>query len=192
MMPALQVAFMTGQSDPDRCALSPSQQAFLDALAVPEAAKIRCNFPYDAQSAPYRDVSLVKASWHNARHFVASRAPAFAERHRDAVVRVIDRAESTVLLAGSCGLELLGNLDLPPAALQRLSVFAYGAVARRRPACRAVMSVVGRRDWIARPMPGRTDLIVPCHHMNYLETPEVLAACQAFLSAVARRADPAA
>jgi hypothetical protein len=182
----LQVAFLTGQSDPGRCALSPEQRAFLDALPVADAGKVRVNFPYDDQTPPYRDVPLVAASWHNARQYLASRAPAFAGRHRRAVLQLIARAECTVLLAGSCGLKLLANLDLSDEMLRRVQVFAYGPVARRRPAC-DVFVVRGRRDWIARLWGGQAQLLVDAGHMDYLRNAEVLASCRAFVAGCAAR-----
>ena len=63
----LQVLHLTGQSDPRSCALSPVQDAFLDHLPVPETAKVRLNFPYDAALAPYHAVPLWLASL---RHLV--------------------------------------------------------------------------------------------------------------------------
>ena len=57
-------------------------------------------------------------------------------------------ADRTLFLAGSSGLELLYNLDLPNADLARIHVFAYGPVARRLPACDACF--VQGRDLISR------------------------------------------
>jgi hypothetical protein len=179
----LQVAFMTGQSNPSSCALSPVQDRFLDALPVPESARVRCNFPYLPDPLPHRHVPLARASWHNMRLYVASRDPAFADRHRPTVLRMLMRADRTVLLAGSCGLELLANLRLPEPSLDRVHVFAYGAVARRRPAI-DLFTVRGRKDWIARCWGGQIDVTVKCGHMTYLEAPEVLALCKEFVAHV--------
>jgi len=186
MSTSLQVAFLTGQSHPASCALSPAQEAFLDRLALPDVAVVRRNFPYGDVTPPYRDVALLAASWNNTRQYWRSRTIDFANRHRPDVVRLIDRADCTVLLAGSCGLELLTNLDLRAEDLARLRVFAYGAVARRRPAC-DVFAVLGRRDWIARAFGGPIDAAVDCGHMDYLETPDVLTLCRSFIANVAGR-----
>jgi hypothetical protein len=186
----LQVGFMTGQSDPGRCALSPEQEAFLDALLVPDAARIRRNLPYADDTPPFRDVSLAAASWHNVRQYLGSRRPEFADTHRPAVLRMLARAERTVLLAGSCGLELLANLSLPDAALGRIHVFAYGPVARHRPACETLV-VRGRGDWIAAPWGKPADCLVGGGHMTYLRNPEVLASCAAFVARVAASAGTA-
>lgn len=179
----LQIAFLTGQSDPRSCALSRTQSAFLDALAVPEPARVRSNFPYLPGSSAPTHTPLWRASWNNARQYLASRSPAFAEQYRPSVSRMIARADHTVLLAGSSGMELLANLRLPDRELERLHVFAYGTVARTRPACET-MAVYGRRDWIARPWRESADIIVDCAHMTYLETPQVLTLCTAFVTSV--------
>ncbi|MCX6550347.1 MAG: hypothetical protein NTY02_04950 [Acidobacteria bacterium] len=183
----IQIAFMTGQSDPESCALSPAQAAFLDRLAIPEAARVNRNFPYADQTPPYRDVSLAAASWQNMRQYLVSRTPAFAAAHRPAVVRMLARADHTVLLAGSCGLEILANLELPGPVLQGVHVFAYGPVARHRPACDTVV-VRGGGDWIARAWGGHVDHLVEGGHMGYLANEDVAALCQTFVARVARLA----
>jgi hypothetical protein len=185
----LQIAFLTGQSDPSGSALAPPQEAFLDALPTPDHWKVRVNFPYPEATPPHRPTPLPRASWNNSRQVLASRGPAFAESFRPPVLALLARAERTLLLAGSCGLELLANLDLPARALERLHVFAYGAVARRRPAC-DLRQVRGRRDWIAKALSridlGPADAWVACGHLDYLNDPEVLALCRAFLQEIRR------
>ncbi len=175
----LQVAFITGQSDPGRCALSPEQQAFLDALPVPEHAKVRRNFPYE-ESLPYREVSLAVASVNNVRQFLRAGSATFAERHRAPVRRMLEGADDTLFLAGSCGLELLAGLLLSPAELARVSVFAYGPVARRAPACE-IVCVRGRGDWVSRAWVTSVDHLVAGGHMHYLENADVRRLCVAML-----------
>jgi hypothetical protein len=186
----LQIAFLTGQSDPRGSALSPAQAAFLDALPAPAAWKVRVNFPYPAATPAHRPVPLVRASWNNTRQLLGSYRQAFAARHRPPVVALLARARWTVLLAGSCGLELLANLDLPAAELERLHVFAYGAVAWRRPAC-DLRQVRGRRDWIARAGSRvaltAADSWVESGHLDYLGNPRVPELCGAFLREVTAR-----
>lgn len=175
-MQALQVVFLTGQSDAARCALSPVQRAFLEALPLPASGKLALNFPYDTDTLPWRNVSLLAASVSNARQYRASRQPDFAARHAPHVSRLLSRAPRTLILAGSAGLELLTNLRLPREALDRVHVFAYGPVARRLPDCPCVL-VQGRRDWISRAWFRAVDHRVECTHLDYLESPEVLALC---------------
>jgi hypothetical protein len=173
----LQVFFLTGQSDPPRCALSPAQQAFIDALPLPESAKLRLNFPYVAGTAPWRANSLVIASLNNAVLYLRSRRAGFAQ-HGPSLLRQLERADQTLILAGSSGLELLANLRLPREALRSVHVFAYGPVARGCPPCACTL-VQGRRDWISRAWFGSVDHRVDCSHMDYLESPDVLALCAA-------------
>jgi hypothetical protein len=172
----VQVVFLTGQSDPPRCALSPVQRAFLDALPLQAAARLTINFPYHADTPPWRNVSLLGASINNARLYLASRQPEFAARHAPHVLRLLSRAPRTLILAGSSGVELLANLRLPREALDRVHVFAYGPVARRLPDCACVL-VQGRRDWVSRLWFRTVDHRVECTHLDYLESPEVLALC---------------
>ena len=180
MKPPLQIAFLTGASDPRSAALSPVQTAFLDALPAPDPWKVRVNFPYPDATPPYRETPLLRASWRNACQYLASRRPAFPERHRPRVLDRIAAAERTLFLAGSSGLELLANLHLPGTALARLHVFAYGPVARRLPDCDCRL-VQGRRDRISRAWFGGVQTRVGCGHLDYLRDPAVLAHCRAYL-----------
>jgi hypothetical protein len=182
---ALQAVFLTGQSDPAQSALSPVQRAFLDALPLPASAKAPLNFPY-GETAPWRNTSLLAASLSNARQYLASRRPEFAARHAPAALRQLEQADRTLILAGSAGLEILINLRLPCAALHRVLVFAYGPVARRLPECTCLL-VQGRRDWLSRWWFRQVDHRVNCGHLDYLESPEVLALCRDALEALAAR-----
>lgn len=175
----LQVAFLTGQSDPGRCALSPSQAAFLNALELPEGAAVPWNFPY--QPGPeHRPTPLWLASLRNGSMYLASRRPAFREQHREPVLKLLAGAERTVFLAGSCGPELLANLNLPQADLERCRLFAYGPVGRKLPACPAVL-VQGRSDWLSRWYFRRVDHRIDAGHMDYLESPDALRLCREFI-----------
>ena len=171
----LQVAFLTGQSRPSTAALDPVQTAFLAALPVPAAARVAANFPYptDETFPPFTRTPLLLASWRNGWQHLASRRPAFAERHRATVEALLARAGRTLFLTGSCGLELFNNLRLPTSALRRVTIFAYGPVARRRPDC-ACLLVQGRRDWISRGYFRQADAYVDGGHLHYLTNPDVL------------------
>lgn len=174
---SLQIMFVTGQSDPRSCALSDTQADFLAALPVPEHAKVGLNFPYDATMLPYRPVPLPLASWRHVLLFAAIRRRGFRARHRRGVVEQLERADRTLVLAGSIGLDILGRLDLPPHVLDRLTVFAVGPVSTRPPHC-ALFVVVSRRDRLARRWLGRADLIVDCGHLDYLEDASVALHCR--------------
>jgi hypothetical protein len=174
-----QVLFLTGQSDPRSCALSPVQHAFLDALPVPDDAKVRLNFPYDASLAPYRPVPLPLATASHVVLGVRRLGRTFLERHRPVVLDRLTATDRSVVLAGSIGLDLLARLRLPEDVLASLDVFAYGPVCRRAPACRT-FRVTGRRDHLARWWP--CDATVDTGHLGYLQSAEVLRLCRDFLA----------
>jgi len=185
MKPPLQIAFLTGQSNPGNAALSPLQTSFLNALPAPDEWKVRVNFPYPDIPQTFRRTPLPIASLHNLTLFLRSRLPTFAATYRPAVLAQIERAERTLFLAGSSGLELLVNLHLPAPALPRLHVFAYGPVARRLPPCDA--RFVQGRDSISRlffrvGVPKSHIARVECDHLDYLRDPTVLALCVEFLN----------
>ncbi|AWH36061.1 hypothetical protein C1929_04505 [Stenotrophomonas sp. ZAC14D1_NAIMI4_6] len=171
----LQLAFLTGQSDPARCALSPQQRAFGQALLAPGRVLHPCNFPYDAATPDHQPAALLAASWHNTRHYLRSRRPGFAATHGPALAQLLQAAPHTLLLAGSCGLELLANLELPPALAQRCSVLAYGPVARRAPQVAQLQVLVGRQDWVSRLGWRGARQWIDSGHMDYLQQPAVLA-----------------
>lgn len=187
MKPPLQIAFLTGQSNPGNAALSPQQTAFIEALPAPNEWKVRVNFPYPDIPQTFRRTPLPIASFHNLVLYLRSRRPSFAATYRPRVLARVERAERTLFLAGSSGLELLGNLDLSAAVLARLHVFAYGPVARRLPPVDA--RFVQGRDSISRlyfRVGLREERIarVGCDHLGYLSDPAVLALCLDYLKEI--------
>ncbi len=183
----LQVLHLTGQSDPRSCALSPVQDAFLERLPVPETAKVRLNFPYDAALAPYHAVPLWLASLRHLVLFWRIRLlrARWARRNRPLVEAQLRAADRTLVLAGSIGLDLLGRLGLPAEVLDRLTVVAYGAVATRPPACRTIR-VGSRSDHLARWWPH--DVEVSAGHLDYLAAPELSALCAGLVAELAGEA----
>ncbi len=173
--PPLQVLFCTGQSDPRSCALSPEQEAFLDALDLPDGVAVPWNFPYDAGLAPHRAVPLWLASLRHLVLAVRIRLPGWSSAHRPRVEARLREADRTLVLAGSIGLDLLGRLELPDDVLARVVVVAYGPVATKPPRCRTVR-VASRHDWLARWWPA--DVEVEAGHLDYLAAPELLAVCR--------------
>lgn len=165
------VAFFTGQSDPSGNALSPGQREFLSRSGVPPEQRLELNFPYQP-SAAWRNTSLLGASLANARQYLGSRNEAFAETHREAFLETFSGFPNVILLAGSCGLELLANLRLPEAFLRRLHVFAYGPVSRSIPSCATFWIVQGKRDPISKWWHPKADHVISCGHMDYLESEE--------------------
>jgi hypothetical protein len=180
----LQVAYLTGQSDPPSCGLTAEQVRFLRELPLPDEAKVYHNFPYDPRARPRREIPLAIASLNNVRQYLASQLPAFRERHREPVLALLARAERTVFLAGSCGIELLRKLRLGEDALRRVHVFAYGPVAGGVPECARVL-VGSSGDRISRLFFPAPDVVVDAGHLGYLGDPELARHCRAFLAAVA-------
>lgn len=174
------IAFMTGQSDPGRCALSPVQRATLDALAAldDDIEPAPHNFPWHDDDAPWRPVPLLRASLVNGRQYLAARrgalhalSPAQCDAAR---ARLLD-APRTLLLAGSCGLALLDALCAPFDATQRarLRIVAYGAVGPRWPRGIDGLQLRGERDRIAAhfgPADGPPPRTLACGHMDYLDS----------------------
>jgi len=180
----LQLAFMTGQSNPRCCALSAQQQAFGEALLAPGRGLRMQNFPYRDESSEHTPVPLWRASWHNTAQYLESRRTGFVRSYHNAVLKMLSAAPHTLLLAGSCGLELLTNLALPADARLRISVLAYGPVSRRVPDCARLLTVAGSRDWISRIGYGRAMRSVACGHLDYLTQAEILALAQRFAAEV--------
>ena len=170
-----QVAFLTGQSRPPGSALTPGQRAFLTALPVPAAGRVPTNFPYRGDGTEnFAPAGLFVASVRNARQYLSARGARFAANHTSPVEALLGRAERTLFLAGSCGLELFNGLSLRTDDRRRVTLFAYGPVARRRPDC-AHFLVQGRRDWISRRYFRTVDAHVEAGHLEYLTDPTVLA-----------------
>jgi hypothetical protein len=164
-----QVILLTGRSDPRHCALSPSQQAFLD-LAVPRQHQVPTNFPYDAVTTPYRATPLLAASLRNGTAYFGSRSRSFARRHAGRLIEIVESREHTLILCGSCGLELFNNLHLPASLMARMRLFAFGPVARRRPTCDHLL-VGSPKDRLSRWFFPAPDHWVDCTHLDYLQTP---------------------
>ncbi|VXC16835.1 conserved hypothetical protein [Luteimonas sp. 9C] len=179
----IRIAFLTGRSDRARCGLSPEQLAFLDTLRAPGREAVDCNFPYAAPDTGHVAVPLPLAALRNLGDYIGARRPAFAARHRASVVAMLEGADHIVLLAGSCGLELLANLQLDADLHARLHVFAYGPVARRAPDVARLLCVQGRSDWISRVGWRGPVHRVESGHMDYLRQPEVRRLCEDFIAA---------
>lgn len=179
----IRIAFLTGRSDPARCGLSPQQQSFLGALRAPGREPVDRNFPYAAPQSGHVAVPLPLAAWRNLGDYIGARRPAFIRRYRAQVAAAFEGDVAVVLLAGSCGLELLANLHLEASLRARLHVFAYGPVARQAPDVARLLCVQGRGDWISR-----VGWHGPVHrvdggHMDYLRQPDVRALCEDFIAA---------
>jgi hypothetical protein len=180
--PTLQIAFITGRSQPDCWLLSPQQSAFLQKLNLMSAQPVKVNFPWqDLPACDYQGTGLLRASVNNAREYLRSRRPDFVRRYQPSALMLFERADRTLLLSGSCGLELFNNLHLPAEILSRISLFAWGPVARRRPACRHLL-VQGQQDVISRLWFSQVDVRIDGGHMDYLTRPELPELCRQFMA----------
>ena len=185
--PPLQVALLTGRSDPRSAALTPVQARFLESLRDRDVALVPTNFPWPVPEAIAGDradaaddraraspVPLPIASVRNAAQYLGSRRRTWAARHRPALESLVGRSDRTVLVCGSCGLELLANLGADRATLARIDVLAVAPVARALPRCRRVVLVRGRRDRISPLWIDAVDHLVDGGHMNVFENPAVI------------------
>jgi len=120
----------------------------------------------------------------NVGHYLGSRTATFREKHRAEVVARFAGMNAVILLAGSCGLELLNNLNLPAETRGRLHVFAYGPVSRRRPDVASCFLVQGDLDVISRAFHCEVDARSLCAHMGYLATAETLRLFEAFYRSI--------
>lgn len=184
MQHTLQIAMLNGRSNPANWTLSPAQQAFLRQLGGADRHLTGMNFPYLPTEKAYQPTALLRASLANGWEYLNARMPWFRRRYRSVVQALLQQAEHTVFVAGSCGLELLNCLQLAPSDLEKVSVFAYGPVARARPACRSLL-VQGRADWISRRWFAEADIVVDADHLNYLQQDEVLQHCRQFIDRIA-------
>lgn len=179
----LQIAFITGRSNPACWHLSGTQQGFLSRLAAPGRRLVPFNFPYVECLGSRVHVPLWLASFRNSLEYLGSRRPAFVDSYRPAVIELLSQAPHTLFLAGSCGLELLNNLTLPSEWHDRVSVFAYGPVAKDLPPFRSWL-VQGRSDLLSRYWIRHVDQLVGAGHLDYLESADVLSRCQAFVECI--------
>lgn len=172
-------AFITGHSVRGCTGLSAEQFDFLRRSELPEERWLTCNFPYH-ETFPFPRPNLIRASLNNSCHYYFSRFGGFRDRHRDQVIGIFSRYEKVILLAGSCGLELLNNLELPDDIRGRLHVFSYGAVSRKLPDTASHLMVQGSRDFISKIFHRRVDHCYAGSHMGYLRSPETLGLFNSF------------
>lgn len=171
---ALKIAFITGLSDPTRCALSQKQRRFLSALDIPEADKIYYNFPYlPAFGSGETSAPLWQASFANYRQFRMARQNQYLAAARRHLETFFASAETIIFLAGSCGLEILNHAIGRHPPEKPMHVFALGPVARRRPVFPHTL-IQGQRDYISKLFFRDVDVIIPgVGHMDYLDNSAV-------------------
>lgn len=201
--PRLQIAFLTGPVHPHSAALHPRQTAFLARLqerlrgnADPkrdsvthtnrpvtnfDVAWVDRDFPYPTQTGIWSPIPLWRASARNVRNFLGARLNRARTQYREHLITFLEQASTTVFLAGSCGLELLAGLELPEAALNRLTVIAYAPVARRPLPCTRLITVRARFDILSLFFFPRADYLISGGHLDALVQPEFLEVCVAVI-----------
>ncbi|SCC06305.1 hypothetical protein GA0061071_10536 [Kosakonia oryzendophytica] len=179
--PRLQYVFLTGRSCWGNWALSPQQLAFMHAISDEGQHCVAHNFPWLPQPEAWRQTGIVRASLSNMLEYLASRHARFVRCYRETALEMLAGADQTIVLAGSCGLELFNNLQLPAEVMPHIAIFAYGPVARQRPTCRHVL-VQGRTDYISRCWFPSPDKQIESGHMHYLTQPALPALCRAFVA----------
>lgn len=174
------VGFISGHSVRGCTGLSQEHREFQRRSTVPERNWLRYNFPWQ-ETFPFPEpFQLLSASLNNVLHYFESRRQVFREAHRSVVVELFAEYDAVILLAGSCGLELLNNLDLPEQTRQRLHVFAYGPVSRNRPQVASCFLVQGEQDLISWVFHREVDIRFPCGHMSYLTAPKTLSLFESY------------
>lgn len=173
------VAFLTGQSDPGRGALSPVQRNALQALADgnDDLHFDPHQFPWHSAAGAWRPVPLLRASIANGRQYLGARRGLLhgvSMTQRDSAREHLLHAPRTLLLVGSCGLALFDALiaAFDDNDRARLRVVAYGAVAPRWPRSIDGTQLRGDRDRIAAwlgPGDGPPPQRIAAGHMDYLD-----------------------
>jgi hypothetical protein len=164
------IAFLTGLSNPNSCALSKVQKQFLARLELPEIYKLYLNFPY-VLSKGEENEPLWKASLHNTQQFL--NAHSYKNFIRAHLVHLANTTEHLILIAGSCGLEIL-NVGLNDEATKKiLHVYALGPVAWQKPGYPCIL-IQGSSDYISKLFFRKVAFQPPdVNHMNYLESKSV-------------------
>jgi len=201
--PRLQIAFLTGPVHPYSAALHPRQKRFLAQLQErlrgnpgSERDPISCasrsasdvdvvwvnrDFPYPPSTAAWSPTPLWRASLRNARNFLGARSKRARTHHREHLITFFEQASMTVLLAGSCGLELLAGLELPEAILSRVTIIAYAPVARRPLPRTRLITVRARFDGLSLLFFPRVDYLISGGHLDTLVQPKFLELCVAVI-----------
>lgn len=175
--PSLTIALITGQSRLGNNSLSPIQEEFLKSISIPDDDVVQHNFPYVNLNTKYKPTNLLFASLSNACFYLLSRFHLFKTMHQRDFFEFISNKNHTVLIAGSCGLELIHNLDIPDSLLGKLSIIAVGPVSRGLPGCNAIV-IQGLKDGISRFLyNSKVDYFINNGHLNCLASLEVRGIC---------------
>lgn len=174
---ATKVVWLSGASDPFSSALSGAEERLLASFDVPREEIVWSNFPYAGPSS-LRRVPLPLAALSNVLQFLVASTPVyrwFAARHWRALC---DSTSCVLVVAGSCGAQLLRALERTSPAGVRVHALALGPVSWRAP--RGLeRALVGTADGYSRMFTrtypsARVDAVAGVTHMDYLESEDVL------------------
>jgi len=173
---AAKIVWISGASDPFSSALSDAEERLLASLGVARDEVVWSNFPY-AGATTRRRVPLPVAALSNVLQFLSASTPAYrwlAARHWRALC---GSTTCVLLVAGSCGAQLLRALERATPAGVRVHALALGPVAWRAPRCLDV-AILGARDRYSRVFlrsasAKRVEVVAGVGHMDYLESDEV-------------------
>ncbi|MEN1678791.1 MAG: hypothetical protein AAGJ46_04320 [Planctomycetota bacterium] len=171
----LKIAFVSGLSDPQTCALSPEQQSFLSRVSAPDDFKVWSNFPYVATTRqPAAQTPLLRASWNNASQFLTAGRPWYRDAARRHLQSLVASTDSLVLVTISCGLEIVARA-LPGLVFEgQLRVVAFGPVALVSPDA-PVLSARGDKDYVSGLFVRGVDHVLQgVGHMDYMASHEAL------------------
>lgn len=175
------IAILSGLSDPSTCALSKVQRKFLDALETPASTKVFRNFPWIEADDVRPEPPILRASWQNVRQYLGAERPAFVAQARRHWRALRESTDARLILALSCGFEILRHLIDEYDDPETLTILALGPVARAWPDFPCTL-LYGSRDPIARvfsprwssTLPSRIIDIPTVGHLDYFGNADVL------------------
>ena len=170
----VKIAFLTGLSYPNDCALSSVQTQFLKHLQCCESWKVYQNFPYILQAKPATPQlmfmpDILTTSISNIKQYYLASSHRYKTAAKQHLTQLAMSCEHLFLIVGSCGLEIL-NHALTVEVKQKLRyVFAFGPVAKALPSSEHML-IQGRQDYISKAFFKNVDCLIPdMGHLGYLE-----------------------
>ena len=169
----MKVGFITGFSNWGNNSLSPIQFEFMKNINIKESNKIYLNFPYINNNQLYKDPNIVSASISNAAQYMLSKT-SWLKNKEQHFKSIIKEENKILLLSGSCGLEIIRNMNLLKEEKEKIHIIAYGGVAKEIPDFKYLTLVQSKNDWISRIWIKDYDLMIEGNHMNYLQSSQLL------------------
>jgi hypothetical protein len=182
----VKVVWLSGASDPFSSTLSEPEARLLESFGLPRDEVVWSNFPY-AGPTTRRRVPLPLAGLSNVLQFLAASTPVYrwlAARHWRALC---GSASCMLVVAGSCGAQLLRALERATPDGVAVHALALGPVAWRAPRSLQLALVGGDDGYsraFARALPAvRVEVVPGVDHMSYLESSAVRERVRAWVRA---------